>query len=71
MSTLSSTDQSVHNVIIIGGGCAGLTAAMYCGRAELKPILFAGDLQYKGGLLTKTSIVENFHHIKMVLPDMI
>lgn len=49
-----------HKVIIIGGGCAGLTAAIYCGRAELKPVLFADDLENKGGLLVKTSQVENF-----------
>lgn len=52
--------NSVHNVIIIGGGCAGLTAALYCGRAELQPLVFTGDLNIKGGLLTKTSIVENY-----------
>lgn len=56
----SDSNPFVHNVIIIGGGCAGLTAGLYCARAELKPLLFAGDLQHKGGLLTKTSIVENF-----------
>lgn len=49
-----------NKVIIIGGGCAGLTAAIYCGRAELEPILFADNLEDKGGLLVKTSQVENF-----------
>jgi len=49
-----------NKVIIIGGGCAGLTAAIYCARAELSPILFAGDFCDKGGLLVKTSIVENY-----------
>ncbi len=33
-------DEQIHNVIIIGGGCAGLAAAIYCGRAELKPVVF-------------------------------
>ena len=47
-------------VIIIGAGCAGLTAAIYCARAELKPIVFAGSFEHKGGLLMKTSIVENY-----------
>lgn len=50
----------VHNVIIIGGGCAGLTAAIYCARAQLKPIVFANTYENKGGLLVKTSIVENY-----------
>lgn len=50
----------VFNVAIIGAGCAGLTAAIYCARALLSPIVFAGDLENKGGLLSKTSIVENY-----------
>lgn len=54
------SSNNTYNVIIIGGGCAGLSAGVYCGRAELKPLLFAGNLEDKGGLLTKTSIVENW-----------
>lgn len=50
----------MNDVIIIGGGCAGLTAALYCARAALSTTLFAGNLDDKGGLLVKTSIVENF-----------
>ena len=50
----------MESVIIIGGGCAGLTAALYTARAELKPLVFTGDLKDKGGLLVKTSIVENY-----------
>lgn len=42
-----------HKVIIIGGGCAGLSAAIYCARAELKPLLFAGNLEDKGGLFIR------------------
>ena len=38
----------------------GLTSGVYAGRAELKPIIFAGTLEDKGGLLVKTSIVENY-----------
>jgi thioredoxin reductase (NADPH) len=57
---IAGQTDNIYNVIIIGGGCAGLSAAIYCGRAELKPLLFAGDLEDKGGLLMKTSVVENF-----------
>ena len=48
----------MENVVIIGSGCAGLTAAIYTGRANLNPLLVAGRMP--GGLLTTTSIVENY-----------
>jgi len=59
MNTTSSTSPTVK-VIIIGAGCAGLTAAIYAARADLNPIIFSGNLEEKGGLLTKTSVVENY-----------
>src|SRR5437868_5012356 len=52
--------NTIHNVVIIGGGCAGLSAGIYCARAGLNPLLFVNNLNEKGGLLVKTSIVENY-----------
>src|SRR5699024_59261 len=57
--TSAPQDDTVHEVVIVGSGPDGYTAAIYTARAEMNPIVVAGALDAGGALMTTTD-VENF-----------
>src|SRR5262245_66270224 len=54
----AGTEKDPRHVVILGSGCAGLTAAVYAARANLQPLLVDG--REAGGQLSMTTDVENF-----------
>ncbi|MFD3874607.1 thioredoxin-disulfide reductase [Streptomyces sp. NPDC058623] len=56
---VTTTADDVREVIVIGSGPAGYTAALYTARAQLRPLLFGSSI-FVGGSLTTTTEVENF-----------
>ncbi|MDX6357870.1 MAG: thioredoxin reductase, partial [Nocardioidaceae bacterium] len=58
-TTQSPSADTVRNVIIVGSGPAGYTAAVYAARASLQPLVFEGSVT-AGGALMNTTEVENF-----------
>jgi len=58
MNEETETTADVHNVVIVGSGVAGLSAAVYAARADLEPLVLEDP--EPGGQLTLTTDVENY-----------
>tara|TARA_Y100000034_G_scaffold87295_1_gene104694 strand:+ start:7290 stop:8276 length:987 start_codon:yes stop_codon:yes gene_type:complete len=60
---LQLDNMNQYDIIIIGGGIVGLSAAVYCGRLNLKTLVIGKE---KGGTIVKTNIVENYPGFKKI-----
>ena len=58
MNLMDAMENSVRDTVVLGTGCAGLTAAIYAARANLRPLVIEGH--EPGGQLSLTTLVENF-----------
>src|SRR5580765_4430653 len=58
MNLMDAMENSIRDTVVLGTGCAGLTAAIYAARANLKPLVIEGH--EPGGQLSLTTLVENF-----------
>src|SRR5579859_2637861 len=58
MNLMDAMENSVRDTVVLGTGCAGLTAAIYAARANLRPLVVEGH--EPGGQLSMTTLVENF-----------
>lgn len=69
LSLCAFAQESVHSVVILGGGIGALTSALYLGRAELHPIVLEG--QMPGGLLTQSHSVQNWPGVMEIEGDVL
>lgn len=68
-ATPQKKEETVYDVVIIGGSAAGLTAAIYAARREMKAIVLTKDI---GGQISRTALIENYSGIEKIQgPDLV